>query len=676
MKSVSILVALAAASAVTPMEKTIQLLSGLQAKIVKEGETESKLYEEFTAYCNDESKETQFEIKTGKSNAERASATVADETAKIGAAEAKIEELSTSIATSEKDLKSATAIREKENADFEKVQAELSEGVSMLERAIAIIEREMAKSSFVQGGAAMKKVAGALQEIVNAASVSSGDKAKIQALLQAQTESDSEDLELQPAGAPDPAAYKSQSGGIVETLEDMLEKAKGELAAAQKAEMNSKFDFDMLKQKLEDSMKFGTSEMDETKKAKAAAEEAKAVAEGELETAEKSVAEDSKHLNDLQNTCMTKATEYETSQHSRSEELAALAKAKSILEEKTGGASDRSYSFIQVKSASRVGAKEQQVKDRVVNLLQNLAQKDGSKQLSFLVERVQSAELMGEDPFAKVKGLIQEMIDKLIADAAKEASHKAFCDKEMSETKAKKEDKEGELDDLGTKIDKATSKIAKLKEEIATLQEELLAIAAAQKAADKIRSEEAAAWSEAKADYESGVEGVGMALQVLRDYYAEKDEAFVQTQHDKATGAATGIIGMLEVIESDFTKNLAEGSAAEAMAVEAYEKLTQDNKIATTEKSTAVEYKTKDQKETEARLAGLKEDKDSAQKEYSAIMEYWEKLQPMCIAKPEPYAERKRRREAEIAGLKEALTILEEESGSAAFLQIRVARRS
>merc|ERR1712078_598599 len=125
--------------------------------------------------------------------------------------------------------------------------------------------------------------------------------------------------------------------------------------------------------------------------------------------------------------------------------------------------------------------------------------------------------------------------------------------------------------------------------------------------------------------------GVGMALQVLRDYYAEKDEALIQEKHVKATGAATGIIGMLEVIESDFTKSLADGSAAGAMAIEAYEKLTMDNKIATTEKSTAVEYKTKDKKETEARLEGLKEDKASAEKEYSAIMEYWEKLQPMCI---------------------------------------------
>merc|ERR1719387_3101152 len=373
---------------------------------------------------------------------------------------------------------------------------------------------------------------------------------------------------------------------------------------------------------------------------------------------------------------MTKATDYETSQHSRSEELAALDKAKSILEEKTGGAADRTYSFIQLSSQSKTKTRNEEVKDRIFTLIQSLAKKDGSKMLSLLAQRLRSASLMGADPFAKVKGMIQEMIEKLVADAQKEASHKAFCDKEMSETKAKRDDKQSDLDDLHTKIDKATSKIAKLKEEIATLQAELAAIAKAQKEADAMRAEEAAAWAEAKADYESGVEGVGMALQVLRDYYAEKEEAFVQTTHDKATGAASGIIGMLEVVESDFSKNLAEGSAAEAMAIEAYEKLTQDNKIATTEKETAVKYKTKDQKETEAALVGLKEDADGTSKELAAILEYWDKLQPMCVAKPESYAERKKRREAEIAGLKEALRILEEESGSSAFLQIRSIRRA
>merc|ERR1719399_2389716 len=427
--------------------------------------------------------------------------------------------------------------------------------------------------------------------------------------------------------------------------------------------MNAKFDFDMLKQKLEDAVAVGNKDLGETKTAKA-------VAEGELETADTGVADDSKKLQDLQQECMTKASDYEASQHSRSEELAALQKAKEILAEKTGGAAARAYSFVQIATASeiRTSTKNDQLKDRVLALVQGMADKDGSKMLSLLAERLRSASLMGADPFAKVKGMIQEMIEKLVADAQKEALHKAFCDKEMSETKAKRDDKQSDLDDLNTKIEK-------LKEEIATLQAELAAIAEAQKKADAMRAEEAAAWAEAKADYESGVEGVGMALQVLRDYYAEKEEAFVQTTHDKATGAASGIIGMLEVVESDFSKNLAEGSAAEAMAIEAYEKLTQDNKIATTEKETAVKYKTKDQKETEAALVGLKEDADGTTKELAAIVEYWDKLQPMCVAKPESYAERKKRREAEIAGLKEALRILEEESGSA-FLQIRSIRRA
>merc|ERR1719453_3065322 len=190
--------------------------------------------------CHDDSMDLGFQIETGKKDVERAKATIADEEAKIGAAEAKIEELSTTIATGEKDLAIATEIREKENDDFKKLEKELMEAVSMLERAYAIIEREMAKTGFIQGKASkesMDKVMNALDAVIMSAGVNAADKAKVQALLQS-TQGD-EDLDLQPAGAPDPAAYKSKSGGILSVLEDMLEKAKAELATAQKAEMNA-----------------------------------------------------------------------------------------------------------------------------------------------------------------------------------------------------------------------------------------------------------------------------------------------------------------------------------------------------------------------------------------------------------------------------------------------------
>merc|ERR1719327_2396877 len=232
------------------------------------------------------------------------------------------------------------------------------EAVSMLERAYGIIEREMAKTGFIQGKAgqeSMDKVMDALEAVIVSAGVNSADKAKVQALLQATQGSSDSDLELQPAGAPDPAAYKSKSGGILSVLEDMLEKAKAELSSAQKAEMNSAFDFKMLKQKLEDAIAFGEKTLAETKKAKAAAEEAKAVAEGELETASKNLSDDETHLKDLQQECMTSAEEDTESKTSRAEELEALATAKKILEEKTGAASDRAYSFIQIGTKSKAG---------------------------------------------------------------------------------------------------------------------------------------------------------------------------------------------------------------------------------------------------------------------------------------------------------------------------------
>jgi hypothetical protein len=670
----------AVATRVSPIEKTVQLLTDLEAKVMKDGEAAQKIYEEFQEYCKDTAKETAFEIKTSKSDGERAKAAIDDFTAKVEGAEARIGELSTAAASDEADLKSATAIRKQEAADFLKVDADLGASVDMLERAIGILEREMAKTSFVQADpGAMKKILTAVQAVIDTSAVTNAaDAVKLQSLIQAST--DDESLELQPAGAPDPAAYKGQSGGIIAAMEDMLEKARAQQSEAQKAEMEAKFSFDMLKQKLEDQIKFAGKELDATKKGKAESEEGLATSQGLLEKANKAAGEDSTKLKDLQQECMTKAEEYELEMHERSGELEALALAKKILIEKTGGASDRAYALLQVgtktkmQTRTKLMARMREAKDAVVAKVKSIAQ-DGSMEMVQLAQRLRMASLMSADPFAKIKGMIQEMIEKLVEEAGKEAEHKAYCDKEMGETKVKLDDMTEEVDDLTVKIDKATTKIAKLKEGINTLMKELGKIASEQQTMDKMRAEEKEAWEAAEADFKSGLEGVGMALQVLRDYYAEKDEAFVQTsKHEKSSGAAGGIIGMLEVVESDFSKLLAEGSAGESQAVKIYEEATQENKIATATKETEVKYKTKDQKETEALLESLREDIGGSQKELSAIEDYWAKLQPVCVAKPEPYEERKKRREKEIAGLKDALKILEEESAPEAFLQMRVRR--
>jgi molecular chaperone GrpE (heat shock protein) len=177
MKSAAVLSGLAAviADEAAPIAKVIQMVSDLETKIIAEGEEAQKTYEEFAEWCEDTSKNVQFEIKTGKSEVASLKATIEQEAANIQAQETTIESLAGQIATDEADLKAATEIRDKEAADFAVREKDLVETVDTLERAIGIIEKEM------KGGASMMQlkkassVTQALAAMVQAQSLTAAD---------------------------------------------------------------------------------------------------------------------------------------------------------------------------------------------------------------------------------------------------------------------------------------------------------------------------------------------------------------------------------------------------------------------------------------------------------------------------------------------------------------------
>merc|ERR1712226_1189655 len=142
-------------------------------------------------------------------------------------------------------------------------------------------------------------------------------------------------------------------------------------------------------------------------------------------------------------------------------------------------------------------------------------------------------------------------------------------------------------------------------------------------------------------------------------------------KHSKAAGAGGSIIDILQVCESDFATNLAKEESEEADAAESYEKTTQENKITKATKDQDVKYKTQEAVALDKQISELTSDKETSSTELAAVMEYYGKIKERCIAKPETYEERKARREAEIAGLKEALSILENET---AFVQRKFSR--
>merc|ERR1712228_1113292 len=191
------------------------------------------------------------------------------------------------------------------------------------------------------------------------------------------------------------------------------------------------------------------------------------------------------------------------------------------------------------------------------------------------------------------------------------------------------------------------------KEEMAVLQDQLAKLAASQAEMNKLRAEQKAAYESARADLEKGLTGLKMTLKILSDYYAGDHD------HEAAGGASEGIIGLLEVCESDFTRDLARTIADEESAVAEYEKVTKENEIERTTKTQDVTYKNKESKRLDGDAADLIADRSTVQTELDATNEALAKLEDQCIAKAETYAQRAARHAAEIAGLKEALDILE-----------------
>jgi chromosome segregation ATPase len=442
----------------------------------------------------------------------------------------------------------------------------------------------------------------------------------------------------------------------------------------------------MLQQSLQDQIKFATNDSAAAKKGMSESTEKKATAEGDLAVSSKELANAESAQQTLNGDCQTAAADHEASMKGRAEELKALAEAKEIITSKTGGAESYQYSLLQ--TSSKLHSRADLVNMEIVTLVKKLAKEQHSSALAQLASKIsvvmRYGSAGGDDVFGKVKTLIRDLIDKLEAEAASEAKQKAYCDEQMAKTAEKKAELDADIAKLTNKIDVAAARSAKLKEEVATLQSELAALAKQQAEMDQTRADEKAAFAQAKADLEEGISGIQGALSILREYYGSSNSASLlqdplelapapelAPMHSKAEGAGNSIVGILEVIESDFSKSLAEETVAEEEAQSTYEKVSQENKITKAMREQDVKYKTQEATSLDKEIAENTSDKEGLLTELSAVLEYSEKLNEMCIAKPETYEERSKRRQAEIAGLKEALNILNGE----AFLQRHSQRR-
>jgi hypothetical protein len=688
MKSLIILAGLGvssvSAASVTPTQKVIALMSDMKAKGAMELQEEADIYKVYNKWVHTEGRDTSRDIKEAKKKIEKLDGNI--EKAANGAEKQKEKaaDLTTKLGELEGDLAASRKVRADEKAEFEAVQTDYQESLDAIDRAMQVIRarardvtEESSEVSFVQLASKkgenvddlMDKVAQKLQ-----AAMSVKQHHELVSLLSTKQKG----AEAQPQASSN--AYDQQSDGVMGMLKGLNEKFGTELNTAQTQEANRERNFSLMESNL--SSQIAQANKSLSKAQMKTAEQSKLAGEGrgEKKATENDLASMEKYLKDLHATFRLKTEQYKKNQEVRKEELSAIGKAIEIISGKpVSGAADEHLPsmFLQLKSSAKSAIKAKsrtETSQLVGKMAQQLLQKKDRLHLNMIAVKMISMNKM-HSPLDKIVGLIQDMLVRLKEEAAEEAEHQGFCTKELADNKTTREAKTQEVDELTAKKEELEANISKAGTDITQLEKSETALAKAMGEATEIRNAEKAKNKKTIEDSKQAQDAVNAAVAVLEEFYqsAGGGEALLQTvtKHKQVPemnaysgqqSAKGGILGMLEVISSDFSRLEADTTASETAAqLEFDEYMTDAKKDKESHHEDAFEMKLiKDKREHEHHMTV--KDLDESSKQLSAADDYYQTLKGQCEVQQVSYEERVKMRQEEIASLENALQILEDES--------------
>jgi hypothetical protein len=472
----------------------------------------------------------------------------------------------------------------------------------------------------------------------------------------------------------------------LETFKALKEKAEKALQSERDIESENQHQYMMDKQAKVQEQNMCQDKTDKAKEDRANFIEEKAEAEGELAEAEKTKAADMKYLEVLLAECESASAAWDERKKSAAEEQAAIGKAAEILYSKVkvfflqSGMTHHTARPDQVQAAK----KESRIRQTLLVHFRNLGSKLHSLSL------LNMANAVAADPLAKVKGLITDLIKKLEEEAAEAADTHAFCEEENKKNAKAKKVAENKLKKISIRLDKANAQLAELADSVTSLTQDIAEIQESNQEATKMRNEEKTSYDKNHQDFKEAEAAVIEAMEVLKDFYGPDSFIQVGMSVDTTTkspiavqppamggaksDSAGGIMAIMDTMASEFAKTVAELESTEREAQKAYDKLIQDNKVSQATKEAEIKGMESQIEMMKVSASEHQDDITFNQEELDSILAYIEKLKPTCVGTVMPYEERKKKREEEIAGLKDALQILDDTGDTlkmVSFLQMR-----
>jgi len=646
-----------------PVSKVITLLKDMLKQLEKEAEEDEDIYDKMACWCETNDKEKTKSIAEAEARIEDLTTKIEQLTANSARLGTEIKNLEKEVAQNQDSLAKATALREKQLAEFNAEEKDLLESISALKAAITVLSKHHGGSLVQVPRSRMLGVAATLQfQLSRHASLLEGVLTPKERRLAASFVQSPEDyFDSTPTFKQ---SYAPQSGEIFGILRQMRETFESNLSESQKEEMANQKAYSELKAAKEEEIAAGQAQIDTKDMELATTDEKNAQAKVDVEDTKASLSADEQFLLMLKEKCQMTDKEWEERQKTRQQEMEAVSKALAVLSgDDAHDLFTRTFNPAFVQSGSAAHSDRRAEASR---MLSNMAQRLHSPRLSTLAYQVKI------DAFVRVKKAIDDMVAELLKEKADEIKHKDFCTDEFNTNQLQTEKKDREKSDLIAKIADLESTIKSLSEAIETLEAEIAEMQVQLKRAGEDREKQNKEFQSTVADQRETQKLLTAALGVLQDFYAKKAPAASLAQKQdlvgpppppgfetyKKSAASGGVLALVQQIISDAKAMEADTIRSEEDAQKAYEDFVKETNNSIEAKSKDIVNKKELKAKREIDEVEAKGAKESVLLELEQLSNYNAELQQSCNFVLKNFDIRQTARDEEIEALRQAKAIL------------------
>jgi len=644
-----------------PVSKVITLLKDMSKQLEKEAEEDEEIYDQMACWCETNDKEKTKAISDAEARISDLTTSIEELTANSARLNTEIKNLEQEVAKNQEALDQATALRQKQLAEFNAEEKDMLGAISALKSAVTVLSKhnsalvQVPRTHLLSVAATlqyqMQKHSSALQGVFT-----HSQRKAVEAFVQ----SPQDYFDAEPTFKQ---SYAPQSGEIFGILNQMKETFESNLSVSQKEETTNQKAFEDLKAAKEEEIAAGQAQVDAKTTELADTDEKNANDKEDLDDTKNTLSADESFLMMLKEKCAMTDSEWEERQKTRQLEMEAVSKALAVLS--GDDAHDLFTKTFNPALLEKESATHSKRRSQASKLLSAVAKKLQNPRIAQLAYRVRL------DAFTKVKKAIDDMIAELLQQKADEIKHKDFCVDEFNTNQLQTEKKERTKQDVIAKIEDLEMTIKTLGEAIDSLKSQISEMQVQLKRAGEDREKQNKEFQMTVADQRATQKLLTSALTVLQGFYGKK-AALVQVQQEQPAGpppppgfesykknaASGGVMGMIQQIINDAKSMEAETIRSEEDSQKAYEDFVKETNSSIEAATKDMINKSEEKAKAEADLVEANKQKDAAMLELEQLSNYNAELHQSCDFVTKNFEIRQTGRDEEVEALKQAKAIL------------------